>query len=186
MNSGTRFNEQILFELRQIVDELSLGSLRIAVLGPDLKDLRAKGTVKRYQIADALEDDGHEAFFPEQYIDRSVDAAIWVEQERKMLRDANVDLIIILVAEGSIGVASEIGNFVVEPDICSKTAVLFPERHYRPKEGIGLTANSLKVYWTKMFYTEEQLDICELVPVSRRWADDRLKGTWRFLPSEKF
>ena len=81
---------------RSDVEERSAGlSLRIAVLGPNLDDIGNVGTQKRYQIRNALENDGHQPFFPERELDTSDASQLWLELERQLLGDESVDLVII-------------------------------------------------------------------------------------------
>lgn len=180
------FEERILSKLRVIVHELSQKDLSIAVLGPDLDNLKSEGTRKRYEIRDALQDQGHAPFFPEERIGPSDETLPWVGQENQLLSDDSVDLVIMLDTDDSGGVLVELGNFVASPAICSKTAILFPARHYNPGQSLGLPADTLRAYWTTMFYSDLQMSSCALVPICKRWADDRRNGTWRFLPSQTF
>ena len=125
-NREEAFPARIAAKRRELADNLSKARLCIAVLGPNLEEIRDIGTVKRHKIADALVDDGHEAFFPEMRLENSDPDTPWVEQERKLLSDSTVDLVVILNTEDSGGVLIEIGNFISVPEIHSKTAILFP------------------------------------------------------------
>ena len=148
--------------------------LNIAVLGPSLDDTRNIGTRKRLQIRDALENDGHRPFFPEERIDRS--AHNWIVQERELLRHPSVDMVIILHTEHSWGAFAEIANFVTVPEIQFKTAVLFPVALYTPTQ--SLPGNILQGYFVRMPYTDWQMEACQLVSECRRWAYDRMNGAW--------
>ena len=120
------FSKRILARRKVLADRLSENPLRIAVLGPSLNDISNSGTRKRRQIADSLEDDGHETFFPEQYVLKDDPSVPWVEQERQLLSDSAVDFVVILHTEDSAGVLVEIGNFVSVPEISFKTGVSIP------------------------------------------------------------
>ena len=178
------FSKRILARREELEHELSSNPLRIAVLGPSLDDISNSGTRKRRQIADSLENDGHETFFPEQYVLKDDPSVPWVEQERQLLSDSAVDLVIILHTEASAGVLVEIGNFVSVPEISFKTGILFPFQYYRPMD--SLSGNTVQAYFTKMQYTQEHLESCELVAECRRWAYTRQKDIWPNLPSERF
>ena len=148
-------------------------SLRIAVLGPNLEEIRDAGTRKRYQIRDALADLGHSPFFPEDLIDESLD---WIGQERVLLAGEDVDLIIILHTNDSWGALAEIANFVSVPEIRTKTVVFFPIEHYTPTR--SLPANIVQSYFVKMPYTDNHLEVCQLVSECERWARDMQNGYW--------
>lgn len=152
-------------------------SLRIAVLGPNLDEIRDAGTRKRYQIRDALDDLGHSPFFPEDVIDSwSLD---WIGQERDLLAGDDVDLIIILHTNDSWGVFGEIANFVSVPEIRTKTAVFFPIEHYTPTR--NLPANIVQSYSVKKPYTDDHLRACQLVSDCEKWARDMQNGYWQGL-----
>ncbi len=104
MDHDETINETILARQKELVDDVPERSLRIAVLGPNLDDADNIGTRKRRQIANALEADGHETFFPEQYVAMDNPLVPWVEQERRLLSGSDIDLIIILHTEDSAGV----------------------------------------------------------------------------------
>ena len=146
-----------------------------------MDDIRNIGTRKRLQIQDALEDDGHSPFFPEDRIDRS--APNWILQEQELLRDPSVDMVIILHTEHSWGAFAEISNFATVPEIRIKTAILFPIEFYTPTQ--SLPGNILQGYFVRMPYTEEQMEICQLVSECRRWAYDRMSGVWPEYRSER-
>ena len=149
-------------------------SLRIAVLGPNLEEIRDAGTRKRYQIRDALSDLGHSPFFPEEVIEGS--SLDWIGQERVLLAGDDVDLIIILHTNESCGVLAEISNFVSVPEIRTKTAVFFPIEHYTPTR--NMPANIVQSYFVKMPYTDDHLKICQLVSECEKWARDMQNGYW--------
>ncbi len=164
---------------------VSVESLRIAVLGPSLADERDPGAQKRMQIYDSLKGDGHAPFFPEDEISNAPNPFYpWIIQESQMLSDDDVDLVIILHTESSAGALGEIFSFVHFDEIRLKTAILFPEWHYRPEE--GLPANTVQAYFTRFLYTKEQLETCRLVSECRRWAYDRQNGIWPILPYQRF
>lgn len=178
------FNDQTAAKCQEIKGRLSLSPLRIAVLGPSLEDSDSPGTRKRMQIYDSLKTDGHNPFFPEDEIDNSNPFQTWLEEERLMLSASDVDLVIILNTEDSAGALMEIANFVSVPEINIKTAVLFPNRHYKPDE--GLPGNTVQAYFTRFPYTDEQMETCRLVSECRRWAYDRQNGIWPGLSSQSF
>ena len=178
------FSRRISIKRKEIAERLSAISLRIAVLGPNLDETCNTGSVKRSQIADALQKDGHETFFPEHYVSKNDPSIIWVEQERLILSDESVDLVIMLHTDDSMGVLVEIGNFVSVPEINIKTGILFPSQYYKPTQ--YMPGNTVQGYYNRMQYTEEQLESCELVAECRRWAYTRQIGIWPNLSSEKF
>ena len=150
--------------------------LRIAVLGPNLDNADDPGTRKRRQIHDVLERDGHYPFFPETYVDTSQPFDTWIEQERVILSDSAVDLVIVLNTPTSIGVILEIGNFVSAPVIRNKTAIMHPIEYYTPDD--SLAANTIRAYLVQMPYTEEQMSVCQLVSECRIWVRRRQIGEW--------
>lgn len=154
--------------------------LQIAVLGPSLDDICDIGTRKRLQIRDALRDRGHAPFFPEDLID--VSAPDWIGQERELLGDDSVDLVIILHTKNSWGAFSELANFVSFPEIRIKTAVLFPSEHYEPMN--SLPANIVQSYFVRLPYTDRHMELCQLTSECIKWADDRRNGVWPELPSQ--
>ena len=100
------------YKSAKAADTLADVSLSIAVLGPSLDDGEAnRGGRKREQIRDALQQDGHRPFFPEDRVAADPSGPSLLEQERLLLGDANVDLIIILYTATSYGVLQEIANF---------------------------------------------------------------------------
>ena len=152
-------------------------SLSIAVLGPSLDDGEAnRGGRKREQIRDALQQDGHRPFFPEDRVASDPSGPSLLEQERLLLGDANVDLIIILYTATSYGVLQEIANFEPYPNIKGKTAVLYPFALYQP--GASLFSDTLSEYLVRMSYSDLQFDECTLVFECRKWANLRGKGQW--------
>ena len=175
---GDSFSDLVISKLGEVEGEFIRRSLRIAVLGPDLENINSIGTRKRYQIRDALKDVGHNPFFPEAQIDKS--APDWIGQERELLSDPEVDLVIILHTVDSWGVFGEISNFVSVPEIQIKTAVLVPIEHYRPTQ--NLPGNIMQGYFVRMPYTNEQMEICQLVSECTQWALQRQIGIWPELP----
>ena len=178
------FTKRKVARRKELEGEATEKPLRIAVLGPNLGDADNVGARKRRQIADALREDGHETFFPEQYVAMDDPFVPWVEQERQLLSDSDVDLVVILHTEGSAGVLVELGNFVSVPEISFKTGVLFPFQYYRPTQ--SLSANTAQAYFSKLQYTAEELESCQLVAECRRWAYNRKRGVWPVLPPKGF
>lgn len=160
------------------------GSLQIAVLGPGLSNPGDPGTLKRRQIRNALEGDGHSPFFPEEVVTSDSPFSSFLDQERTLLDGPDVDLVIILHTPASIGVVAELGNFVSVPDIKAKTAILFPAQFYTPDE--SLVANTAREYFVKMPYTDTHFKSCQLVSECRRWANDRATGNWQVFSPHEF
>ena len=98
---------------------------------------------------------------------------LWIEQEQRVLSSDDVDFVIILHTESSAGALGGIFNFVSVPAIRVKTGILFPFRFYMPTQ--NLVGNTVQAYTTRMLYTEEHLESCEIVAECRRWANTRLK-----------
>ena len=159
-------------------------SLRVAILGPNLSNIEEIGTRKRYEIRDALEDDGHEPFFPECFIDVNDSTSLWIRIEQQLLADPQVDLVIIFHTPEAFGVLTEISNFIDVYEIYSKAAILFPSQFYQPYE--NLPANTVQGYYVKKIYTEDELRECHVVTECRKWAGDRLNGNWPQLPAHQF
>lgn len=157
-------------------------SLRIAVLGPNLASDEF-GTRKRRQIFCALKDDGHDPFFPEDEVDSSVPFESILTQECSLLRETDVDLVVILYTETSHGVSQEIARFEAYPEIKAKTAILFPLRFY---EGEGLATNTTRNYLVNQPYADSQLEKCMVVGWCRKWAYDRQSGMWPEMRSHRF
>ena len=182
---GDTFADLISTKVRELVAAHKANvTLNIAVLGPRLDGEENLGSRKRQQIYDALHADGHRPFFPEQFVDRSTSVVPFLEQERHFLADANVDLILILYASGAYGAYGEIMNFVSDPTIRVKTAVLYPIEHYSPDASLG--ANTVREYPFKMPYNCEQLISCQLVSECRKWANDKASGLWPMLNPSMF
>ena len=158
--------------------------LRIAILGPNLDNIHEAGTLKRYQIRDALKDDGHAPFFPECFIDTDDSTQLWIEIERQLLIDPEVSLVIILHTEKSFGAFTEIANFVSVPEIHRKTAILFPHQLYTPGE--SLPANTVQGYYVRKIYTVDELEKCHLVAECRKLVSDRLNENWAGLSGQEF
>ncbi len=183
-NHDETLGDDVLARRKELAAEMSERSLRIAVLGPSLEGDENFGSRKRRQIANSLTSDGHHTFFPEEYVSLDDPLLPGVEQERQLLSNSAVDLVIVLHTEDSAGVLVEIGNFASVPEINIKTGVLFPVKYYWPTQ--NLSGNTLQAYFTTMQYTEEHLETCELVAVCRRWAYQKSKGIWPTLPPEGF
>ena len=150
--------------------------LSVAVLGPGFDTKDDLGVKKRRQIRDALANDGHKPFFPEEIVTLNRPFQAVLEEERQILSRPDVDLVIILHTDTSFGALMEIANFVSVPEIKAKTAVLFPSQHYAPDESIS--GDTVRAYLVKFVYTEEHLRICQLVSECRKWAYDRAMGSW--------
>lgn len=179
------FSERIVASQSRASENSMQGKgLRIAVLGPNLDNLQDTGTLKRYQISDALKDDGHEPFFPESYIEASDPNQVWLRVERQMLSDESVDLVIILHTDSSFGVLSEISNFLDVPDIHGKSAILFPAQFYMPNE--NLPANTVQAYYSRKIYTDDEMRACHLVEECRKWAYARRIGNWPGMEFQEF
>ena len=153
-------------------------SLRVAVLGPGLQDATDPGSLKREQIREALEQDGHRPFFPEHEL--SIIAATpfvsHLELERLHLRKPDVHLVIVLYTSRSPGAAMELGNFLSDPEIKAKTAVLYPIEYYTPNE--SLVANAVRSFLVKMPYSSDHFKSCQIVGECRIWAHARSTGLW--------
>ena len=174
---GGTFADELSAKVRELVAAHRADvKLNIAVLGPRLDDEQNPGSRKRQQIYDALHADGHQPFFPEDFVDRGASIVPFLEQERHFLSSANVDLIIILYTSGAYGAYAEIMNFVSEPRIRAKTAVLYPIEHYAPDANLG--ANTVREYPFKMVYNDELLASCQLVGECRSWAKARASALW--------
>ena len=99
-----------------------------------------------------------------------------LEQEKRVLNQDDVGLVIILHYENSIGAIMEIANFVSVPEIKAKTAILFPMEHYNPD--YSLPGNTVRAFRDRMVYSESQIANCHLVGECRKWAHDRATGQW--------
>ena len=150
--------------------------LGIAVLGPGLSDDRGTGAQKRLQIRDALKNDGHNPFFPEDLVVNDPLHESVLEQERDILSQPTVDLVIILYTSDSPGALMEIANFVSVPEIKAKTAILFPIEYYNPDD--GLPGNTVREYIVRTTYTDAHFQACQLVSECRKWARDRATESW--------
>ena len=152
-------------------------TLKVAVLGSSLENTDDPDTRKRLQIYKALQEDGHSPFFPENCINEDPLVIPILQQETTLLEDPAVDLVLILHTDNSIGVANEIVRFSEEPEILAKSAVLFPEKYYKPSTNI--TANEAYRYFQKMAYSKAQFDECWLVLECLMCANARATGLWR-------
>ena len=151
-------------------------SLSIAVLGPGLDAPDNPGSLKRKQIHDELEKDGHRPFFPEHRVSTGPTQDSLLDQERRILVDSGVDLVIILHTSESVGTIAELAAFVGIPEIKSKTAILFPVEYYTPDQ--ALVANTVREYLIRTVYPDEHLKSCQVVAECRKWAYDRARGRW--------
>ena len=177
-NPEPTFEGLVAESAKPIAAQVSNGSrLRIAVLGPGLHNPTSEGGVKRQQIYDALDNDGHTPFFPEQYVSLNPLSAPAIEQERLLLSAPDVDLVIILCTTWSPGAIGEIYNFVSVPAIKAKAAVLFPVQYYWPDD--NLTANTAQAYRVRLPYSNEQFKACSLVSDCRKWALDCSTDKWQ-------
>ena len=176
-DSGEALGDLISRKTREAQERYRIDrSLRVAVLGPGPTDSEALGPQKRRDIRGALERDGHQPFFPEEGIDPAEPRESLLDQERRILGDPSVDLVIILHTRDSFGALMEIANFVSEPTIKAKTAVLFPLQFYAPES--GLPGNTIREYRDKMLYSDEHFQSCQIVGECRKWAHDRATGQW--------
>ena len=151
--------------------------LSIAVLGPSLDDGESnRGGRKREQIRDALQQDGHRPFFPEEFVASDPSGPLLLEQERRLLGDAAVDLIIILYTTTSHGVLQEIAYFASYSTFKAKSAVLYPFELWQP--GSSLFSDTLSEYLVRTPYSKTQFDDCTLVFECRKWASLRATGRW--------
>ena len=170
-------------QVRNAYDEASRSrSPRIGVLGPSLSEETDIGTIKRCEIQETLNKHGYDAFFPECEIDLSDSSILWLEEERKLLADKSVALIILLHTT-SYGVVAEIGNFVSIPEIQSKCVILYPAKHYEP--GKNLLANTVQAF-DNMIYTDQQLQECHVVAQCVEWADNRRIDLLQKFDSQRF
>lgn len=177
-NPEQTFEGLIAESAKPIAAQISSGSkLRIAVLGPGLHDSASEGGIKRQQIHDALNSDGHAPFFPEQCLSLNPLSPPGIEQERQLLSAPDVDLVIILCTTWSPGALGELYNFVSVPAIRAKTAVLFPVQYYWPDD--NLSANTAQAYRVRLPYSDEQFKACSLVSDCRKWAQDFSTDKWQ-------
>lgn len=166
------FSALVAAKAKTIAETFQSGaSLRIAVLGPGLSNPNDPGSQKRRQILEALNKDGHSAFFPEDLVSRGDPFTPILELERSLLVMPDVDLVIILHTSTSYGTIAELANFVSIPEIKGKTAVLFPSQYYSPDD--SLVANTVREYRSRLPYTDDHFRACQLVSECRKWANDR-------------
>ena len=171
---GTISN-RISTKVRQTIrPDLVERSLRVAVLGPSLNrdDL---GSQKRRQIRDALKNDGHDPFFPEHEVDADDPFESILSQERTILSQTTVDLVIVIHTATSMGVLQEIARFEGYPEIKAKTAILFPLDFYNE---LGVPSNTVRNYLVNQPYTDYQLEECLVVRSCRMWASARKNDMW--------
>ena len=166
--------DQISVKVQQAASRLCERTrLSVAVLGPGLQNPESPGSRKRRQIREALECDGHEVFFPEDWINPPFSTGdLAIRRERTLLSDDSVGLVILLCTEASPGALGEIFGFVDESKIVEKTTLLFPSELFDPAN--SLVGNTVDYYRSKMLYTEEQFEICDLVSECRKFASDRI------------
>ena len=166
--SHNTFEDRITRSARDIAASGFSRSITVAVLGPALNNQR--GGQKRRQIHEALKNDGHNPFFLEDCVINDPTAESILDQERTILSDPGVDLVIILQTRDSVGVIAEISNFVSVPEIKFKAAILSPAEFYNPNESV--VANTVRDYFIKMPYTNRLFNTCQLVSECRKWAND--------------
>lgn len=169
--------DQISAKVSQFTSDLRKEfQLTVAVLGPGIQDSQSVGSRKRRQIRVALENDGHEVFFPEDYC-APVTGELLVREERKLLGDDAVGLVILLYTDKSPGALVELTGFVEDPGIREKTAILFPAELFDRQSMVG---NTVDYYRIKTLYTARQFEICELVEECRKVASDRIQDESTF------
>lgn len=152
-------------------------NLSVAVLGPSVGDgNETPGGRKRKQIRNALTDDGHQAFFPEEHATSNPLGPSLLAQERNLLDNPDVDLVIILHTDRSIGTLQETAYFIDYPSIVAKTGVLYPSKFYRA--GANMFSDTVSNYLVRMPYSDRQFQACELVSECRNWADMMARGYW--------
>ena len=164
---------------KSIKPNLDERPLKIAVLGPGL-DGNNFGSRKRHQILKSLREDGHDPFFPEDCVDSAIPFESVLTQECALLSEPDVDLVIILHTENSMGVLMEIGRFEEFPEIKAKTAILFPRRFYYDE---GVPSNTVRNFLVVHPYTEEQYETCRVVGTCRFWASSYRSRLW---PARQF
>ena len=160
------------------VTELLHQGIRIAILGPGTSASNDEGFQKREKIRKTLSTDGHFPFFPEDpgilVPDHPLEPLL--EQQQRLLISPDIQLVIVLYTEKSIGAAFELGNIMAIPEIKSKTAVLFPSEFYSPNQ--TLAANTVRDFFARLPYTDTHFRVCQLVDECRRWARDVQIGNW--------
>ncbi len=167
--AGDTFDDLVSAFARQERETLrGRARLGIAVLGPSIDDPNSSGAAKRLQIREALATDGHSSFFPEDLVVNDPLQGSLLDQERRILSQPTVDLVIILCTSTSPGALMEIANFVSVPAIKMKTAILFPSEFYNPDD--GLPGNTVREYLVKATYTDTHFESCQLVSECRMWA----------------
>ena len=146
--------------------------LSIAVLGPRLSN-DTPGAQKRRDIHDALRQDGHISFYPEDLI--APGAYRMIEEERSILSKDSVDWIILLHTEEGLGTVGEIFGFVASPEITRKTTVFFPREFWDTVN--NLVANTVEGYYSEPVpHTPEHLASCNLVAECKNMAADKLRS----------
>ena len=180
----TRFPNSIIRKVRDLLSRhRAVNNLRVAVLGPGLQNPDDPGSKKRRQIFQALKDDGHDPFYPEEIVDDSPTTFI-LGEERRALIDPNIHLVLILHTS-THGVSQELSSFSHVREIVAKTAVLFPLEHYYPEDG-GVPPNTACEFPVRFPYTEEQFVSCRLVSECQKWAEQRLTYRWPGLTPHRF
>ena len=155
--------------------------LRIAVLGPGPS---SPGRAKREQIGDALREDGHDSFFPEDVgnIGMALVDPVALDSEQEMLEKDDVHLVIMLVTGSARGVEAEYIQFRRVPRIRDKTALLYPKVYYQPDDHIA--ANTARDYQMRPLYSPEEMRDCDVVGECRTLAHQVAQGRrWGAPPS---
>ena len=171
-------SSRLLAKLQAATGPLQLRrKLSIAVLGPGLGSPLSAGGKKRTQIRDALLDDGHLPFFPEERgILHDPLGETLLDQGRQVLSDPGVDLIVVLHTRDSAGVMGELYRYYDVPEIESKMAVMVPIELYNPQGGVF--GDIILRYRTRFPYNKFLFETCELVSECRMWAKTMAMGEW--------
>ena len=123
---------------------------------------------------------GMEAFLPEDYIVDSP-AVSDIDQERDLLRNSDIDLIIAL--DNSVGVLGELASFENDPEIVKKSFILYPAENYNP---VTYAADIVQQYWNRMSFSREELERCDLVTECEERAKAFRKMKWQGSPARQF
>ena len=152
--------------------------LGIAVLGPRLANSDTPGARKRRQIYEALKQEGHKPFYPEDLVAGGTRRVL--AEERDILSHDSVDWIILLHTEEGRGTLLEIGYFSNYPEIIKKTTLFFPKDFYNPDE--NLAANTVEGFWSPPVpHTQEHLASCSVVAECKDMAAVRLQCEATFI-----
>ena len=173
MNAPIPFRDRISTKAAELLENLQSRKLGIAVLGPALNNADdSLGARKRRQIHDALKQDGHRPFFPEDLVAKGPKA---LPAERELLSRDTVDWVILLHTKQARGTFLEVGHFIEFPEIVGKTTVLYPlDLH----EDDGLMTNTVRTFWSSpVLYTDHDLASCKVVAECRDLASNRLAAS---------